>query len=115
MQADNEVRCRVSPRRGDFPSPLALTRSTYGASDRVETRARDPTPTLDWAGAVPYRDRKGRLAVHSRQNIRLSSDVTNPLSKSWKLAGGWGRMLDLDLMPVSRLGKLAPTSICCGI
>ena len=29
--------------------------------------------------------------------------------------GGWGRMLDLDLMPVSRLGKSAPTSICCGI
>jgi hypothetical protein len=24
-------------------------------------------------------------------------------------------MLDLDLMPVSRLGKSAPTSICCGI
>ena len=57
----------------------------------------------------------GRLAVHSRQNIRLSSDVTNPLSRSWNSAGGWGRMLDLDLMPVSRLGKSAPTSICCGI
>ena len=49
----------------------ALTRSTDGASDRVEHAPR-PHPTLDWAGAVPYRDRKGRLAVHSRQIIRLS-------------------------------------------
>ena len=49
-----------------------------------------PHPLMDRPHKTAAELTGGRLAVHSRQNIRLSSDVTNPLSREFEISGRMG-------------------------
>ena len=63
-------------RREEATSPVRSHAKHDGASDRVEHAPR-PHPTLDWAGAVPYRERvPSKIPIRSIWGINLLNGLT---------------------------------------